>query len=236
MTSGAGRRWTLRIDHFIVGDISEVIGFSERFEEHPRMERYVLIANLGDGRVVEVPPAWRSDEAGLFVDCTVEPPAARKAAQDLAEDLKLDLAERDLDGDLATVSGFEALPQKVQLCLWHQRGQLQWAPDLGTRMAEYYGLFGGSPWLEQLVKLEVIRMAAIPYQDSLPEREYTPFECVTRVKTVELLAVEAVDEHVPVRLTLDVLGVGEWTRDVTLFVPAFPFAPPPSPPSAADLI
>ncbi len=119
----AGVAWTIRLDHFVSGDVDELIRMGEGFHAMPRDERFVLVNALGDGRVLDCAPVWRKEGGAIVVTATVQARFPRSSAKGLGTDLKLvngDLAF--VDGDLATVSGVDALPQKIQLCLWHQKG------------------------------------------------------------------------------------------------------------------
>ncbi len=42
---------------------------------------------------------------------------------------------------------------------------------------------------------------------------------MTRVRSVELLADSPTDNRFPVRIALDVQGVGEWVRELPIFMP-----------------
>jgi hypothetical protein len=47
----------------------------------------------------------------------------------------------------------------------------------------------------------------------------TPLQCVTRVRNVEILADAPTKNRLPVRLDLDVHGIGAWTQEVAVYVP-----------------
>jgi hypothetical protein len=81
--------------------------------------------------------------------------------------------------------------------LSHQQGESLFNPDFGTRIGEYYEVLGASPWFGQLLKLEAIRLAAIPYNDSLDNQQYTPFQCVQRVHAVDIRG-ELVNRRLPI--------------------------------------
>ena len=70
-----------------------------------------------------------------------------------------------------------------------------------------------------LLKLEVIRQAAIPYNDTMLGSRHTPFLCVDCVWKVEALAGRPENNQLPLRLELDVNGVkGRWTEDISVSV------------------
>lgn len=129
-------------------------------------------------------------------------------------------------GTWATVSGLEALPQQVKTCLSHQKGESLFHRDFGTRFAEYYRLLSDSPWFEHFLKLEVIRQAAIPYVDPVMKRQYTPLQCVDRVFEIKILADAPTNNWLPIRVDLDVKGVGRWQHDLSICVPPEPITRP----------
>ena len=214
--------WALRLRHFVIGDPGALIAYRENFASCQQGERYVLLNNLGDGRELAAAPSLTKDSSGFVVRCSVAPRFSRIAAQALPTDLAM-YPKRDLSltpsGDIATVSGLEALPQKIWSCLSMQMGESPFNPGFGTRLAQYCEAFQDSPWLGSLLKLEVIRQAAIPYNDTMLGKRYTPFLCVDRVWKVEALAGRPENNQLPLRLELDVNGVnGRWTEDISVFV------------------
>ena len=87
------------------------------------------------------------------------------------------------------------------------------------RFFEFFETFGGSLWLEKLLMLDVVRQAAIPCIDATMRQSYLPLRCVTRVHGVELLAAAPTDHRLPVRLDLDVKGVGRWQQEMPVYMP-----------------
>jgi hypothetical protein len=81
--------------------------------------------------------------------------------------------------------------------------------------------YSGSPWLTGILKLEVVRQASIPsFTDPITGSRYTPLQCVARVRNFELLSERPKDNRLPVRVDLDVHGVGRWRRDLSIYVPS----------------
>jgi hypothetical protein len=70
-----------------------------------------------------------------------------------------------------------------------------------------------------LFKLDVARQAAIPYRDPLTQPARTPLQCVTCVRNVQILADEPTKNRLPVRLDLDVQGIGTWIWQIPVYVP-----------------
>jgi hypothetical protein len=82
-------------------------------------------------------------------------------------------------------------------------------------------LFHGSPWLNWLLTLDldVVRQASIPFTDPLLKRSYTPLQCVTRVRSIELLADVPTENRIPLRVDFDVQGLGRWQQELHAYLP-----------------
>ncbi|MBB5412158.1 hypothetical protein HDG34_006129 [Paraburkholderia sp. HC6.4b] len=189
LTGTTSQEWRVRIDHFLIGDLHGLVSFIERFERLDPYDRYVLVNALGDGRQLVKAPAWEKSAEGCIVTCRVNRAFPRTNAHCLPADIALDEA-RDwfaVNGDIAVVSGLEALPQKISTCLSTMRGESPYDPTFGSRIAAFFEQLEGTPWLPRLIMLEVIRLACIPYQDKTMGREYTPMQSVRRVRNVEQL-------------------------------------------------
>ena len=219
---GAGS-WTLRLAHFLIGDVHKVVSFIDGFAKTPTESRYVLSNELGDGRVLTAAPILTRETEGYTLVCPVSPSFPRINAQQLGATLAEDADTFDLcldaSGDIARVSGLASLPQSVRSLLSMNRGDSVFAPTFGVRFFEYYESFRGSPWLELLLKLDVSRQASIPVKDRLQNQQYTPLRCVTCVRSVTLLADTPTNNMLPIRVVFDVQGVGEWKHELQIYMP-----------------
>jgi hypothetical protein len=213
--------WEVRIDHFLIGELTTLIDYCEDFDQTALVDRFVLVNALGDGRQLAASPAWQKLDASYRLSIKVRSSVPRIDAHNLPLDLALD-SNHDIfmkNGDLATVSGLDALPQKISTSLSTQRGELLFSPTFGTRIREYFELFINSPWLPHLLKLEVIRMACIPVDVGAAEQPYTALRCVSRVRSIERLQSEQETDWIPFRLHLDVQGVGPWDCELPIHIP-----------------
>ncbi|WP_392714190.1 hypothetical protein [Rhizobium ruizarguesonis] len=214
-----------RLRSFVDGDIHALLAFVDHFQDIRPADRYILVDELGDGRVLSGPLSVKKEGSGGYtIQCPVLPSAARINASELPMDPALS-DTHDLfvaGGDLATVSGFTALPQRLKICLSHQAGESRFSPDFGTRFGAYYRLLTGSPWFGHFLKLEVIRMAAIPYHDASLGGDQTPLRCVERVFAIDLLAGAPEKRWLPIRLDLQVKGVGRWQHELKVYIPDEP--------------
>lgn len=215
--------WTLHIKHFVVGDFHRLISFIDGFAKATLEEKYLLSNEMGDGRVLVQAPNLSKEGGGYSLLCPIAPSFSRIDAQKLGSDMALHPDTYDLylnaEGNIARVSGLEALPQRVRSVLSMQRGESPFNPTFGMRFFEYFEAYRGSPWLGLLLKLDVIRQASIPYTDSILKRQYTPLQCVTRVNSIELLSDTPTNNRLPVRVHFEVQGVGQWQRDLSVYMP-----------------
>jgi len=217
--------WSFHLRSFVDGDVHTLIAVTERYEQTAAIDRYVLVNFLGDGRALKGRPTMtRENTGGYIIRCPVLPNADRIQAADLPKSWALS-DSHDLmtqSGKWAMVSGLEALPQQVKTCLSHQKGESPLHRDFGTRFAEYYSLLSGSPWFGRFLKLEVIGQAAIPYIDANNNRQNTPLLCIERVFGIEILANAPTKNWLPIRIDLDVKGVGRWQHDLSVCIPQNP--------------
>lgn len=215
--------WTLHLKHFVVGDKHKLASFIDGFAKAAHDDRYLLSNELGDGRILLEAPSLTKQSDGYSLLCTVEPSFPRIDVQDIGSDKALHPETGDLylddKGNIARVSGLKYLPQKVQSLLSMQRGENVFAATAGIRFFEYFEAFKESRWLTLLLMLDVVRQAAIPFRDSVTNRQYTPLQCVTRVRSVELLSEIVKDHRLPVRVDFEVQGIGRWQRDLSVYMP-----------------
>jgi hypothetical protein len=107
----------------------------------------------------------------------------------------------------------------VREVLSMQRGESPFSPTFGMRFFEYFDAYRGSPWLDLLFKLDVVRQASIPFKDHQMDRQYTQLQCVTRVRYVELLTDTPTKNRLPVRLDFEVQGMGPWQSELSIYMP-----------------
>ena len=215
--------WTLSLGHFLIGDVHRIIAFIDSFGRQAAENRYVLSNELGDGRVLTVAPSLTNEADCYSLICPVAPGAPRVDAQKIGSAFATNPETNDWFADtkrsLARVSGVDYLPQRVREVLSMQRGESLYSPTSGMRFFEYFEVYRGSPWLDLLLKLDVVRQASIPSRDNLSRQTHTPLRCVTRVRSVKVLADTPTNNRLPVHVDLEVQGLGPWTRELSIYMP-----------------
>ncbi|MFW8362981.1 hypothetical protein ACOICA_28805, partial [Klebsiella pneumoniae] len=115
------------------------------------------------------------------------------------------------NGNLARVSGINALPQKIKSNLSLIRGESPFHPTYGSRLCQFYEEYRGTAWLNRLFKLDMIRLASIPYEDpNSPGKINTPLKCINRINNIKLIEEGYDGKWMPIEFELDVEGVGAW--------------------------
>ena len=215
--------WTLRLSHFLIGDLHKMISFISSFAGETTDHRYILSNELGDGRVLIAAPSLTKQADGYSMRCPVAPGFPRIDVQKIGSSLALNPDTNDLyldeKGSPARVSGLDYFPQRVSEVLSMQRGESPFSPTFGMRFFEYFEAYRGSPWLDLLFKLDVVRQASIPFKDRGLDRQYTPLQCVTRVRDVALLADTPAKNRLPFRVDFEVQGIGPWQREISIYMP-----------------
>ncbi len=221
LTAVEENQWTIRINQFVEGNLRSLITYGESFSSLHRDDRYVLVNSLGDGRRLSRGPTWRKDVTSVVLICEVEPSFPRTDATRLGTTLATNDANDIFvfDGDLAMVSGLDALPQRIKEGLSMMRGESPFHPRAGSRIKEYYDAFVDTPWFQRCVKMEVIRLASIPYQDDALRTEYTPLQSVLHVDDVRQVGTERAGNWITFRFLLTVSGIGQWEREIPICIP-----------------
>lgn len=215
--------WTLRVRHFLIGDIHTLISFIDGFAKAESGALYVLSNEIGDGRVLSSAPVLSRREEGYSLFCPVAPSFPRVDVQNIGSGTALHPETNDLyldaKGNIARLSGLEYFPQNVQSVLSMQQRENVFAPSSGMRFFEYYESFKGTPWLALMMKLDLVRQASIPSPDSPMDTKHTPLRCVSRVYGIELLSEGPTNNRLPIRLDFEVQGLGRWQSDLSVYLP-----------------
>jgi hypothetical protein len=215
-------KWVLKLSHFVVGSFDGLASFIDSFDRIPSSDRFVCLNSLGDGRLLSAAPVVRREGGALYVDCSVAPNYPRVSAQELGSRMAISEETGDTyleNGNIARVAGVKSFPQMVKSVLSIQRGEFFMDPQYGVRFAEYLEAFRGTPWLDELLKLDVVRQASIPYQGAANQREHTPLNCVERVVRLKIGEEDATERRLSLELELEVKGMGHWTGRMAVHLP-----------------
>lgn len=216
--------WSFKIEHYIVGSFYSLIRFCEPFSVPDVCQHYLLMNEVGDGRQLAAAPSIERSDGGFVVHCPVANAAVRVDAHKLPIDIALNDAHDIFaqDGHLAKVSGLNALPQKIKNLLSLQYGESPFYPSAGSRLTEYFQLFRDSAWFADMLKLEVIRQASIPFVDPITDHSHTPLMSVRGVDRVTIVRPDARKNWTVLNFELDVEGVGAWEKEIAIYISESP--------------
>ncbi|MCJ2098902.1 hypothetical protein [Methylobacterium sp. E-046] len=99
--------WTLRLRHFLSGDMHTLVALIDSFESVTPAGRYVLCNELGDGRVLAGAPSLTKGPDGYSLRCPIAPRFPRIYAQNIGSAMALHPETDDWyaeNGRLARVS------------------------------------------------------------------------------------------------------------------------------------
>lgn len=211
--------WELKVDEFLEGDLYALMQYIETFSSQDLYHQYVLVNELGDGRQLAGSPGWRKEKNDYFVKAYVKPSAERINVHKMPSDIALG-PNHDLStsgGSFALVSGFDAFKQKMSVCLSTQQGEMWFHPTFGVRFVEYARLYEGSPWLPHFIKMEVIRMASLPFSEVSSDTKVPPLQCVRRVHRVETALQPSQGPWQPFHFDIELEGLGAWKGEIPIY-------------------
>ena len=214
--------WTLRLRHFVLGDVHQLVAFIGRFAALHLEDCYVLSNELGDGRLLSEAPILTKTGGEILLACPIAPVAPRLDVHKIGSMSAMHPETNDMyvkDGQIARVSGLEAFPQVLRSALSMQRGENAFAPRAGVRFFEYFEDFKGSPWLSRLMMLDVVREASISTPNVPGQGSRTPLPSITRVRNFELLSDIPNANRLPVRAVFDLQGFGLWEGQLSVYMP-----------------
>lgn len=215
--------WVFHLENFLKGDVNKIVSYIGNFKNVPKEHRYILCNEFGDGRELISAPLLKKQNGKYELHCAVAESFPRVSTEEIKSDIAVDEKTNDLAldgiGGIAIVSGVAAFSQRVKQVLSMQQGESPFHPSFGAFFFKYFEEFRGSPWLNLLFKLDVIRQASIPYGDRVFDTKYTPLQCVTCVRNVEILADAPTENWLPVRVDFEVKGFGAWQREFSVYMP-----------------
>jgi hypothetical protein len=191
--------WVVHLQNFVEGDLHTLLRYVERYERAAAVDRYILVNSLGDGRVLKDSPSVnRRETGGYIVRCPVHPRADRSSGRFCVVGCSRSHGRKRFDR--SRLRRRVACPRRSKRAC-RTKGVKVRSIRI-SRLAEYYRLLSESPFFAQLLKLELIRQAAIPYFDPIMKRNYTPLQCVERVFSIEVLAEAPANNWLPIRVDL----------------------------------
>jgi hypothetical protein len=206
-----GNRWTLRIDRFLRGNSSALCRFGDDIESVPVDQRFVLLAEGAetDARLL-TEFAWRRGSGGIEIEAQVGPPVPPGTVKGLKG---TNLRHRP-------VEGVEYAAVLLQTTLGTPWGHVPFSCGFGTLLGQWLRNRGLKIGLDQLIRLDMTRLATIPSLDNGQQRR-PPLDFVKRVVSIKPKLDDATDDGVPVELSLEFAGGGPWSG--TVLVATEPF-------------
>jgi hypothetical protein len=163
-TGVKGDRWTFTVKDFLFGNIERLRGY-EKNDLLP-MRRYIIIESQNEGRLIKEGFEWRLTPQDVYeITVQVYQPAGKVTLASLGSDIAhaYDGDIRMENGDFAQVSGVDFAKQLIERNLGLPLGG--WRPNqlMGSYFSIYYNQFHENlPLLNQLVKVEILRLMTIP--------------------------------------------------------------------------
>ncbi|MFH1728426.1 MAG: toll/interleukin-1 receptor domain-containing protein [Pseudomonadota bacterium] len=208
---GTGNEWNIEIKKFYKGSIADIGRFSENINEISKHNCYIILNSEGAGRLLKSPIQWYEKNDKYYINISVEKEFQRQNVISIGVDL-------DITNILKMINGLDRIPQMLQMSLGVKRGEALFSEDRGSDISDYFARWGMSKMFEALIKLEISRLASIPYEDNVSKKQYTPLRCVNRVIDVKLISDEPIDNKIIAEIELELNGHGNWKKEIELFI------------------
>lgn len=205
--------WKFEIVNFILGDINDVIKFSD---DNSDSNKYIVIETQGDGRLIVGHLNWELCENRYIISLLTSEKTARTTPYQMS-DISLDFGFED--GDFKMVKGEDAAKQTIIVTLSTNFGDMHYQPSFGSFFSYYYWNFKDDvATLERLIKLEITRLISIPHQDSSSGDNKPALNFINRLINVEVLNLEIINSKIPIKLKLE-WGDGKyWESEIGIYV------------------
>ncbi|TFW40905.1 hypothetical protein [Pseudomonas fluorescens] len=198
------------LSHFVSGTKLDLWSLSQEFLSWAPERRYVLFNEVGFGGLLDSAPTIEKRGGNYQVSFRLKPQVPRRSAQANLITLCPDTLTR--------VTGLQAYIQGIEQTLGMALGT--WFANLksGSDLSDFYWRYKDSPWFDQLVKMEMIRLSSIPNDDIHGNEPMTPFKCVKRINTVTVPTFELENQKLPIDVSFELQDFGEWFGRLSVFV------------------
>ncbi|WP_454655085.1 hypothetical protein [Bosea beijingensis] len=210
ITGSGSSSFRLQATHFLMGTGNDLISIAGDFDRLPVRDRYMLLNELGYGLTLDTGMEVEKVGSALDIRLSVNPAEKRNPW-----DGKMITMDRDM-GRMLT--GFDAFTQHIESLLGTAIGDSIFHPRSGSRISQFYHDYAGSPWLERLIKMDVIRLASIIVDNKLYPSDVPPLRCINTVNEIKVLDLELTDQTLPLKVQLDLKGYGPWEQVIRLFI------------------
>lgn len=229
--------WKLSVERFVLGDLGALRRYADGFGDLAQDDCYVCVEEDGVGRVLTEGPEI-DITSGVVVELHVAAPmplAEARVRFDVnrrGADIPIDVTggEPDLDLSGLQVSGADTVAQTLLVHLSVCKGGYKIGAEAGSRVAEWIEKLG-STLATSFIALETIRLATVPFDDTLMKKTYVLLDFVERVHGVRLLPTSSKD-FIKAAIRLDVHGLsGAREFVVPISIGTDELGPPPARPS-----
>lgn len=200
----------VRMSHFVNGSGRELWSLVQDFDKQPSEQRYVLFNETGFGALLREQPVVERANNVYEIQFILQKQALRRNARD-----EISISARNLSG---RISGLDAYTQIFENVLSQARGTGFSDLCKGSEISDLYWRYSGSPWFQQLVTMEMIRLSSIPEQQKDQTLPSTPFLAVNRVNHVEIPSLELKNHNLEIIVDFELEGIGSWTKTLSVYI------------------
>lgn len=214
--------WTFKVEQFIEGNSSKLKEYADNYGSIDCNQKFISVVSQGDARVIQQPINIQYlNDGSELISVRIAPKVIASLPENSGMDFMLgDDGDIVIEGgDIKMVTGVDNAIQNISTAASMQYGE--WFADrtAGSFITHYYNKYKSNvALLNQLIKLEFIRLSLVPRTTSEGKLVKPPLNFIKEVKTANLKAIELKNSSTVVTLSL-VLGNGdEWNGDQTVYI------------------
>lgn len=203
--AASGSMWTVRLDRFIMGSVSDLTRLADRDTEYSAGDRCVVLGETSEARPLVGDLNW-STEAGIMVlRLPVGPASPRQSVAGL----------KDMDPrSLKTVRDAAAGATRLQCWLGTPVGMLE--KGVGTWMPRWLKVGELATRVDDLARMEVARLSFVSRRDDVSGDTYTPLDIVGEVLSLQTRPEDGDAELLPMDVEVRFVGGGPWKGTIDI--------------------
>lgn len=214
--------WTFKLKRFIEGDSSVLKSYADAFSSIDRNQRFVSVSSQGDARIIKNPVRiiYQPDGAELI---SIE--VSERVVASLPEHMGSDFMLGD-DGDLIVengeiklISGIDSAIQSISTSAGMLYGEYFLDRTAGSFISDYYNKYKDDAYLlNEMFKLELIRLSLVPRQNDSDEIINPPLDFIKEVQSVSLLRVDEGMSRAILELKLKLGNGNYWQGNISVYI------------------
>lgn len=221
-SSVKGHEWEFVVRSYLKGSSKSLKNYSDNFSSVEVNQRFISVESQGDARVIQVPiEIYYSDDGSELFRVKIKDKQVAKKPSNVGSTMKLG-DDGDLDisgGGITQISGVEAAIQLITTSAGMLYGECFFDRTAGSFITElFYKYKEDILLLEEVIKLELIRLSLVPRISSDGKSITPPLDFIKEIVSVKIPSTDLDESRLFMKLKLALGDETEWTGNVKVFI------------------